>query len=147
MGTVQYLYDANGNPEMRTDGRGIVTCYGNYQNGNCDYKGYDALGRVVRKSHSDGTPAVSYGYGVQRTTCPDMSVDYAAGRLLYMSNGVYTYGYNCYDALGRPRRAIDTNGRPRVHRGDSQTPAGMHVPHIPLWSSRLIRILRSSPGK
>ena len=95
---------------MRTDGRGIVTCYGNYQNGNCDYKGYDALGRVVRKSYSDGTPAVSYGYGVQRTTCPDMSVDYAAGRLLYMSNGVSTYGYNCYDALGRPRQGIQTTG-------------------------------------
>jgi YD repeat-containing protein len=64
-GTIAYAYDPVGNLLSKTDsakaGVNRVTCFGTYA-GACDNKGYDALNRPIRKSYSDGTPAVSYLY-------------------------------------------------------------------------------------
>jgi len=50
-GTVSYVYDGNGNLTGKTDARGVSATMT-----------YDGMNRVLSKTYSDGTPAVSYSY-------------------------------------------------------------------------------------
>ena len=100
-GTISYSYDGNGNVHTRTDARGIVTTYG-----------YDGLNRVLGKTYTDGTPAVSFTYDTPISQGWNF-LDQASpkwihvqqsnlvGRLSYASNNNSTVVYG-YDPLGRP---------------------------------------------
>jgi RHS repeat-associated protein len=80
-GTIRYEYDANGNLSVRTDARGIVTSYG-----------HDGLNRVVSRTYSDDTPAVTYVYDTLAN---------GKGRLTSVSSAVSVTSYTGYDAMGR----------------------------------------------
>lgn len=69
-------YDAAARLQTHTDRRGIVSTFS-----------YDAAGRLIGKSYSDGTPAVSYGYGT-------------VGRLVSATNGADTLTWT-YDLAGQ----------------------------------------------
>jgi YD repeat-containing protein len=59
-GTINYQYDKNDNLEQKTDAR-VPAVTTNYI--------YDRLNRLINRSYSDGTPAVTYNYddaGVMR---------------------------------------------------------------------------------
>ncbi|MBV9266954.1 MAG: RHS repeat protein, partial [Acidobacteriaceae bacterium] len=88
-GTVQYIYDANGNVLSRTDANGKVTGYS-----------YDALNRVTSKAYSDGTPRVTYVYDTVRF-----------GELseVAVQNGPVT-DYTSYDGLARVTGSTQTAG-------------------------------------
>lgn len=80
-GTIDYLYDANGNLTRKTDARAIQTNYS-----------YDALNRVTLRDYSDSTPDVTYTY--------DNGTN-AKGRLTKVSSTVSTTEYTGFDLLGR----------------------------------------------
>jgi RHS repeat-associated protein len=82
-GTISYGYDNNGNLTQKTDARGVVTTYV-----------YDNINRVVSRSYSDGTPAVSYTY--ENATIP-----FSKGRLTKVSSSISETRYNQFDNLGR----------------------------------------------
>jgi RHS repeat-associated protein len=101
-GTVQYQYDANGNPVLKIDPRqrpGSLTLpncsipYIGSQIATCNE--YDSLNRVKSRTYNDGTPNVSYTY--------DASGANSKGRLSSVSSSVSTCSYTTYDALGRVR--------------------------------------------
>ncbi len=81
-GVSSYSYDNNGNVSTRTDNRGIVT---NYQ--------YDALNRILRKSYSDGTPTVSYGYDAA-------GVPNSTGHLTSAATASSITSFTGFDAMG-----------------------------------------------
>ena len=80
-GTVNYLYDNNGNLTQKTDARSIQT---NYL--------YDALNRVTQRSYTDSTPIVNYTYD---------NLTNAKGRLTKVASTVSTTEYTAFDILGR----------------------------------------------
>jgi RHS repeat-associated protein len=82
-GTVNYTYDGNGNLLTRTDNRAIKTT-----------NTYDALNRVLSKSYSDGTPAVTYNYDAS-------GVSNSIGQLTSVANASSVTNYMGFDALGR----------------------------------------------
>ncbi|HMM81521.1 MAG TPA: RHS repeat-associated core domain-containing protein [Pyrinomonadaceae bacterium] len=82
-GTINYNYDANGNLTSKTDARSITTT-----------NAYDALNRVITRSYSDPTPAVSYTYD-------DVNVANSKGKLTKVSNSVSETKYTGFDSLGR----------------------------------------------
>jgi RHS repeat-associated protein len=102
-GTTTFAYDDNGNLVKRTDGRNVVTCWGNLAGSTCDNTGYDALDRPMRKSYSDGTPQVNYGYD-------SGAVPFARGRLVSVSSSVSTTAISSYDPLGRVTGSTQTTG-------------------------------------
>jgi hypothetical protein len=69
-----------------------VTCLGWLSGTNCA-SGYDALNRLVHKSYSDSTPAVTYSY--------DPNVANGIGRLGLVQNAYSTTNYTAFDAMGR----------------------------------------------
>ncbi len=86
-----YAYDSNGNLAAKTDPRGVVTCYGDWSGNSCNSSvDYDALNRVLRKSYSDSTPAVTYAWDTV-----------FKGRLSSVANAASTTSYTAYDAVGR----------------------------------------------
>ena len=97
-GTITYTYDTNascpapsdlGELISRSDARGIQTCYQ-----------YDARGRVIAKSYSDGTPSVTYVYN--QTSADGDTLSNTTGRLSSESTGgTYPTGsVFSYDAIG-----------------------------------------------
>jgi RHS repeat-associated protein len=100
-GTIGYVYDANGNLTSKTDARGVTVNYSPQE------MPIDALNRVRKKTHSDGTPSVTFTY--DSGTCSGTS--YQKGRLNNVTSSVSSANY-CYDPLGRVRtssQAIETN--------------------------------------
>jgi RHS repeat-associated protein len=88
-GTIQYLYDNDGNLQQKTDARGITTTYV-----------YDQLNRVTTRSYSDGvTPAVNYYYD---------TLTNGKGRLTSVSSSISTTSYGQYDAMGRVKQSTQT---------------------------------------
>ena len=95
-GYVSYTYDANGNLVSRMDARDILTCFGT-ANGSgpsatCTSgvgTGYDALNRPLKRSYTDGTPAVTFTY----------DTDFK-GALAAISNSVSTTSFT-HDGFGR----------------------------------------------
>ena len=79
-----YQYDADSNCTSQpsypgelisqTDGRGIRTCMQ-----------YDAIGRLIGKTYTDGTPSVSYFYG--QTSYNGLTISNGKGRRTGMSDG------------------------------------------------------------
>ena len=92
-GTTNYSYDSANNLLLKTDARGVMTCFGTISNGQCGGTGYDALNRPALKTYSDGTPSVSYSYDAP-------GVANSAGHLTQVSNGVATINYSAFDKLG-----------------------------------------------
>ena len=98
-GTVNYTYDADGNVLTKTDGRGIVTCYGAWNGTSCDSSGYDGINELLKKSYSDSEPTVTYGYG--GSSClGGPSPCYNVGRRTSMTDAGGTE-YFAYDPMGR----------------------------------------------
>ena len=91
-GTISYTYDANGNLVTKTDARNVIACFGSLSGTACT-PGYDPLNRILNKTHSDGTPAVTYIYD-------DPTVPNAKGHLTSVSNGTSTTNYTNFDAVG-----------------------------------------------
>jgi len=91
-GTINYLYDENGNliqkidPRIQANQTHITTTYE-----------YDALNRIKTRTYNDGTPDVTYTYD---TVSPN-----GKGRLAAISSSVSTNSYNEYDPMGRVRSA------------------------------------------
>ncbi|MCI9872814.1 RHS repeat domain-containing protein [Arthrobacter humicola] len=85
LGARAFTYDAWARPLTATDGRGNTTTYS-----------YDAVGRLIGTSFSDGTPAVAYTYN-------------ANGQVLTRvdGSGTTTYGY---DQMGRLTSRVNTAG-------------------------------------
>ncbi len=84
-GTINYVYDANGNLTSKVDARTITTAYT-----------YDALNRVLTRAYTgetgSTTPNVSYLYD---------NLPNAKGRLTKVSSSVSTTEYTAFDILGR----------------------------------------------
>lgn len=80
-GLINYSYDNNGNLTQKIDARNIQTNFT-----------YDALNRVLTRSYSDSTPAVSYFYD---------NLQNAKGKLIKVSSAVSTTEYTAFDILGR----------------------------------------------
>lgn len=81
-------YDTAGNLIHKTDARGVMATYD-----------FDELNRLKSRSHSDGTPAVSYVYD---------TLPFGIGRLSTISSSISTYSFTQYDELGRVRSATQT---------------------------------------
>ncbi|MFY9556729.1 MAG: hypothetical protein WAV47_18615, partial [Blastocatellia bacterium] len=94
--SIKYAYDENSNLLTRTDARNITTTYS-----------YDVLNRVLSRTYSDATPAVSYKYDGQAlpTGAPGTSLfdrGFSTGRLVAVTyNGTGAGSYTGYDRLGR----------------------------------------------
>jgi YD repeat-containing protein len=73
----------NGNLTGKADARGIKTTLA-----------YDALNRLVSKTYSDSTPAVTYVYD-------DPAIPHSAAQLTQVANGNSVTKYLGFDALGR----------------------------------------------
>ena len=91
-GTINYVYDANGNLTSKVDARTITTAYT-----------YDALNRVLTRAYTGETgyttPNVSYLYD---------NLPNAKGRLTKVSSAVSTTEYTSFDILGRVLAAKQT---------------------------------------
>ncbi|TAN24193.1 MAG: hypothetical protein EPN33_00005, partial [Acidobacteria bacterium] len=95
-GTTAYKYgsyascsSSPGDLVARVDARNITTCYG-----------YDADHRLVSKTYSDGTPAVTYAYG-QTSALGVSSLANTTGRLSSESTSADAGQVFSYDARGR----------------------------------------------
>ncbi|MCZ2076119.1 MAG: hypothetical protein LC130_14100, partial [Bryobacterales bacterium] len=99
-GTTSYTYDDAGNLVLKSDARGVKTCFGNWVGLACEAglegNGYDGLNRPRRKTYSDSTPAVVWGYD----TC-------GRGRVCTVASADTTIGYG-YDGLGRVSASTQT---------------------------------------
>lgn len=96
-GTITYTYDNDGNLLTKTSPKPnqtnpAVTVTITYA--------YDALHRLISKTYSDTTPAVSYTYD-ETTTCFDLQRN-GVGRRTSMTDGAGTETW-CYDEMGRVR--------------------------------------------
>lgn len=101
-GTVTYTYDSGGNVVTKTDGRGITTCFGDWNGTSCNgTTGYDALNRLVKKTYSDGTPPVTYNY--DQNSADGVTLTNTIGRKSSESTGgAYpTFSVFGYDSMGR----------------------------------------------
>ena len=92
-GTINYVYDPNGNLTSKTDARSITTSYA-----------YDALNRVTARNYTNEpsgseTPDVTYTYG---TTAPKV------GKLTKVESSVSTTEYTSFDILGHVTGAKQT---------------------------------------
>lgn len=74
-------YDSNGNLTSKTDSRNVVTSFT-----------YDSLNRILTRSHSDGTPTVTFTYD---------NLAFAKGKLIKVSSSISTTNYTSFDNLGR----------------------------------------------
>lgn len=97
-GTIQYIYDNNGNVTKKTDGRNVETNYV-----------YDALNRVTQRSYSNEpvgqnpTPTVTYFYD---------KLTNAKGKLIKVENGYSKTEYTEFDILGgvkKSKQSTDAN--------------------------------------
>jgi len=89
-GNITYTYDLASNLKTKFDARSITTTYT-----------YDDLNRLRIKDYSGTTtPDVTYNY--------DPAIQYGKGRLASVTNGVSSYSYTAYDALGRVTQYAQT---------------------------------------
>jgi RHS repeat-associated protein len=98
-GTILYAYDANGNLSTKT------APAPNHSGGTVQTTSYfyDVLNRLTKKSYSDGTPTVQYGYdGVAPTGCtpPSLTDSYPIGRRTAMCDGSGATSWS-HDKMGR----------------------------------------------
>ena len=97
--SIGYSYDASGNLVSKTDPKGVVT----------NYLNYDALNRAQSRTYSGEssyqTPAVTYTYDVVPS---NSSAQYAKGKLTRVSSAVSTTEYTNFDALGRIKASQQT---------------------------------------
>jgi len=128
-GTISYTYDANGNLVTKTDARNVIACFGSLSGTACT-PGYDPLNRILNKTHSDGTPAVTYIYD-------DPTVPNAKGGLTSVSNGTSTTNYTNFDAVGN---VLASN---QIIAGETYTFGYTYN----LADPATIRSTRSSPAK
>jgi len=94
-GTTTYTYDDAGNLAIKADARAVSSTLS-----------YDSLDRVVMKSYSDGTPAVTYCYDGQAATgtpgqCTGTLAAPFLGRMTQMVSSVSILSYTNYDLVGR----------------------------------------------
>jgi RHS repeat-associated protein len=89
-GTNLYSYDANSNLHAKKDARGITTTYS-----------YDALNRLIGKTYSDSTPAVTLNY--DQTSALGVTLTNTIGRLSSESTAgpLPTGSVFSYDKMGR----------------------------------------------
>lgn len=93
-GTIQYVYDNNGNLTKKIDARLVETNYA-----------YDALNRVIQRSYSNEptgqnpTPTVTYTYD---------NLTNAKGKLIKVQNGYSKTEYTEFDTLGRMKKSKQT---------------------------------------
>jgi RHS repeat-associated protein len=93
-GTIQYLYDPNGNLTQKTDARGVVISYT-----------YDALNRLLQKSYAGEpvtqpqTPTVNYTYD---------NLANAKGKLIKTESAVSTTAFTAFDIQGRATASKQT---------------------------------------
>jgi RHS repeat-associated protein len=92
-GTIGYSYDANSNLIAKTDARGITI---NYSPSDSPI---DALGRVTKKTYSNGDPSVTFSYDVAPSNAPGAMAN-LVGRLVSSSTG-NTSTIETYDVMGR----------------------------------------------
>lgn len=88
-GTINYVYDNNGNLTQKTDARGVQTAFI-----------YDALNRVKQRNYSAPSGLANY------QTAPDVTYFYdavtnAKGKLTKVTSSVSTTEYTSFDILGR----------------------------------------------
>ena len=91
-GTITYTYDADGNVLTKMDARSITTTYT-----------YDSLHRLTKKTYSDSTPTVIYGYdAVTPTGCtpPSLTITNGIGRRTAMCDAAGSEAWS-YDVMGR----------------------------------------------
>jgi RHS repeat-associated protein len=91
-GTITYSYDADGNVLTKMDARSVTTTYF-----------YDVLHRLTKKTYSDFTPQVIYGYdGITPTGCtpPALTITNGVGRRTAMCDAAGSEAWN-YDQMGR----------------------------------------------
>ena len=86
-GTINYNYDFNGNKIKKTDAKGVETNYI-----------YDTLNRITTRTHSDGTPTVTYTY-------ENPNIPYSKGKLTKVSSsststGLMETNYTQFNQLG-----------------------------------------------
>jgi len=110
--TVNYTYDGVGNvltkvsPAPNQTGSGVVTtCFGIWNGTTCDGTGYDALNRVTKKSFSDGTPTVKYGYDAvapSGCTLPTLTINNGIGKRTGMCDaaGAEAWSYDITAGVG-----------------------------------------------
>jgi RHS repeat-associated protein len=84
-GTVTYTYHDSGELKRRTDARGVWS-----------ESTYDSLHRILTKSYSDGTPAVTYEYNLS-----GLSSSPNIGFLKSINSGAASTVYSGYNALGQ----------------------------------------------
>ena len=126
LGAQALTYDVWGRTASVTDGRGNTISYG-----------YDRMGRVLKESYSDGTPAVSYSYDadghqtkrVDGSGTTSMGFD-EFGRLVKRDHSAVgeevTYGYDrasnltsVHDGRGTTKYDFDASGTPTTIWYDS----------------------------
>lgn len=91
-GTITYTYDADGNVLTKMDARSVTTTYF-----------YDVLHRLTKKTYSDTTPQVIYGYdGITPTGCtpPALTITNGVGRRTAMCDAAGSEAWS-YDQMGR----------------------------------------------
>lgn len=117
-GTITYTYDVAGNLVRKQDAA-VVTCYGTLaaDGSTCNSSnGYDSFNRVLKKTYSDGTPAVAYTYDTDLAISGHTETNYPVGRLASVTttdtspNGVSTSTVYRYDPLSKVTASAQTVG-------------------------------------